>query len=59
MSAIEDVASGAKEEKSDGCGADYSVHRKVLDQLRLDEVAEKRTWSSRATVAEQVKESLR
>lgn len=46
-------------EKSDGSGADYFVHRKVLDELRLQEVAEKRTWSTKPTLAEHVKESLR
>lgn len=58
MSASED-ASGDDVEKSDGSGADYVVHRKVLDELRLQEVAEKRTWSTKPTLAEHVKESLR
>lgn len=58
MSASED-ASGDDVEKSDGSGADYFVHREVLDELRLQEVAEKRTRSTKPTLAEHVKESLR
>lgn len=56
MSASEDVASGDQVEKS----ADYLVRRKVLDELQLDQVAEKRTRSSRAIApVEEVKRSLR
>lgn len=58
MSATED-ASGDDVQKSDGSDAQYSVHRKVLDELRLQEVAEKRTWSTKPTLAEHLKESLR
>lgn len=46
-------------EQSDGSGADYFVRRKVLDELRLQEVAERRTWSTKPTLAEHVKQSLR
>lgn len=54
MAASED-ASGDKVEKS----AEYLVHRKVLDELRLEEVGEKRMCPSGPTAAEQVKELLR
>lgn len=37
----------------------YSVHRDVLDELGLEEVAQKRMWSTKPTVGEKVKESLR
>lgn len=45
--------------RDDSGGADYLVKRKVLDQLRLEEVAEKHTWSTKATLVEQLRESLR
>uniref|UniRef100_A0A3B4UWU2 Solute carrier family 26 member 6 n=1 Tax=Seriola dumerili TaxID=41447 RepID=A0A3B4UWU2_SERDU len=38
---------------------DYFVQREVLDELRLDEVAQKGTWSTKPTLGERVKESLR
>ncbi|XP_068997540.1 solute carrier family 26 member 6-like [Embiotoca jacksoni] len=38
---------------------DYFVHREVLDELRLDEVAQKGMWSTKPTLGERVKESLR
>ncbi|XP_075957611.1 solute carrier family 26 member 6-like [Anarhichas minor] len=41
---------------SDG---EYFVKRRVLDELRLDEVAQKGTWSTKPTVGERMKESLR
>uniref|UniRef100_A0A8D0ABH9 Solute carrier family 26 member 6, like 2 n=1 Tax=Sander lucioperca TaxID=283035 RepID=A0A8D0ABH9_SANLU len=40
-------------------GGGYFVQRKVLDELCLDEVAQKRTWSTKPTLSERVKESLR
>ncbi|XP_032376700.1 solute carrier family 26 member 6 isoform X2 [Etheostoma spectabile] len=46
------------EEKNCSDGA-YFVQRKVLDELSLDEVAQKRTWSTEPTLRERVKESLR
>uniref|UniRef100_A0A3Q3WXC3 STAS domain-containing protein n=1 Tax=Mola mola TaxID=94237 RepID=A0A3Q3WXC3_MOLML len=39
--------------------AEYLVKRKVLDELRLDEVAKRKTWSNKPPLGEQVKESLR
>ncbi|XP_070695314.1 solute carrier family 26 member 6 [Pempheris klunzingeri] len=42
------------------CSAgEYFVQRKVLDELRLDEVAQKGTRSAKPTVGERVKETLR
>ncbi|KAM6928798.1 solute carrier family 26 member 6 [Lycodopsis pacificus] len=41
---------------SDG---EYFVKRRVLDELRLDEVAQKGTWSTKPTVGERMTESLR
>ncbi|XP_026223382.1 prestin-like [Anabas testudineus] len=38
---------------------EYVVHREVLDDARLDEVAQKGTWSTQLTIAERVKESFR
>uniref|UniRef100_A0A8C6NR50 Solute carrier family 26 member 6 n=1 Tax=Nothobranchius furzeri TaxID=105023 RepID=A0A8C6NR50_NOTFU len=38
---------------------DFVVHREVLDENRLDEVAQKGTWSTKPTVGERVRESLR
>ncbi|KAF1390397.1 hypothetical protein PFLUV_G00057620 [Perca fluviatilis] len=46
-------------EERDCSGGGYFVQRKVLDELRLDEVAQKRTWSTKPTLSERVKESLR
>ncbi|RVE70653.1 hypothetical protein OJAV_G00066480 [Oryzias javanicus] len=37
----------------------YSVHRDVLDELGLEEVAQRGTWSTKPTVGEKVKESMR
>lgn len=45
--------------EKDYSAAEYFVQRKVLDELHVDEVAQKRTWSTKPTVGEQVKESLR
>ncbi|GAA6228960.1 solute carrier family 26 member 6-like isoform X1 [Lates japonicus] len=38
---------------------EYFVQREVLDESRLDEVAQKGTWSTKPTLGERVKESLR
>ncbi|XP_026223455.1 solute carrier family 26 member 6-like [Anabas testudineus] len=38
---------------------EYVVHREVLDDARLDEVAQKGTWSTQLTIAERAKESFR
>ncbi|KAK5863681.1 hypothetical protein PBY51_000694 [Eleginops maclovinus] len=38
---------------------EYFVKRTVLDELRLDEVAQKGTWSTKPTLGERLKESLR
>lgn len=46
-------------EERDCSGGGYFVQRKVLDELCLDEVAQKRTWSTKPTLSERVKESLR
>ena len=46
-------------EKRDCSDEDYLVQRKVLDELRLDEVAQKGTWSTKPTLVERMKESLR
>ncbi|XP_038578375.1 solute carrier family 26 member 6 isoform X3 [Micropterus salmoides] len=47
------------EERDCSFAGEYFVQRKVLDELRLDKVAQKGTWSSKPTVGERVKESLR
>lgn len=46
-------------QERDRSAGGYVVQRKVLDELRLDEVAQKGTWSIKPTVGERVKESLR
>lgn len=46
-------------EKKGHSNAEYVVRRKVLDELQLEEVAQKRTWSTKPALAERVKESLR
>ncbi|TKS77695.1 Solute carrier family 26 member 6 [Collichthys lucidus] len=46
-------------EKMDCSSGEYFVQRKVLDGLHLDEVAQRRTQSTKPTVGERVKESLR
>ncbi|KAG8002621.1 Solute carrier family 26 member 6 [Nibea albiflora] len=46
-------------EKMDCSSGEYFVQRKVLDELHLDEVAQKGTRSTKPTVGERVKESLR
>ncbi|XP_060912810.1 solute carrier family 26 member 6-like [Labrus mixtus] len=46
-------------EAQDCSAEEYFVQRKVLDELSLDEVAQKGTWSTKPTVGEQVKEALR
>ncbi|XP_037540396.1 solute carrier family 26 member 6 [Nematolebias whitei] len=38
---------------------EYVVHREVFNEPRLDEVAQKGMWSTKPTVGEQIKESLR
>uniref|UniRef100_A0A8C4F3Q5 Solute carrier family 26 member 6, like 2 n=1 Tax=Dicentrarchus labrax TaxID=13489 RepID=A0A8C4F3Q5_DICLA len=38
---------------------EYFVQRNILDELGLDEVAQKGTWSTKPTPGERVKESLR
>uniref|UniRef100_A0A3Q1G6W0 Solute carrier family 26 member 6, like 2 n=1 Tax=Acanthochromis polyacanthus TaxID=80966 RepID=A0A3Q1G6W0_9TELE len=38
---------------------EYFVQREVLDEIRLDEVAQKGTWSVKPRLGERVKESLR
>ncbi|XP_029973696.1 solute carrier family 26 member 6-like [Salarias fasciatus] len=43
----------------DGKETEYFVRRDVLDELRLDEVAQKGSWSSKPSLSEQVKDSLR
>lgn len=39
--------------------AEYFVQRKVVDELLLDELAQKGTGSTKPTLGEQVKESMR
>ncbi|TNN36349.1 Solute carrier family 26 member 6 [Liparis tanakae] len=46
-------------EKRERSAGDYVVQRRVLDEVRLDEVAQKGIWAPKATLAERVKESLR
>ncbi|KAM9350983.1 solute carrier family 26 member 6 [Symphorus nematophorus] len=46
-------------EKRDCSDGDYLVQRKVLDELCLEEVAQKGTWSTKPTLGERMKESLR
>lgn len=46
-------------EEKDLQSVEYFVKREVLDELCLDEVAEKETWSTKLTLGDQVKESLR
>ncbi|CAF95114.1 unnamed protein product [Tetraodon nigroviridis] len=38
---------------------EYFVRREVLDEARLDEVGQKQTWSTKPSLGERVKESLR
>ncbi|KAK2851498.1 hypothetical protein Q5P01_007774 [Channa striata] len=38
---------------------EYVVQREILDDVRLDEVAQKGTWTTKPTVVERVKESFR
>uniref|UniRef100_G3NCD8 SLC26A/SulP transporter domain-containing protein n=1 Tax=Gasterosteus aculeatus aculeatus TaxID=481459 RepID=G3NCD8_GASAC len=47
---------GAEESPPAG---EYLVQRRVLDEVRLEEVAQKGTWSTKPTAGERVKESLR
>uniref|UniRef100_A0A7N8WUQ5 Solute carrier family 26 member 6, like 2 n=1 Tax=Mastacembelus armatus TaxID=205130 RepID=A0A7N8WUQ5_9TELE len=42
-----------------GTEQEYIVQREVLDQVRLDEVAEKGNWTTKPSLSERVKESLR
>ncbi|KAJ4934305.1 hypothetical protein JOQ06_007103 [Pogonophryne albipinna] len=46
-------------EKKDCSLGEYFVKRRVLDELRLDELAQKGTWSTKPTLGERLKESLR
>ncbi|XP_035512532.1 solute carrier family 26 member 6 [Morone saxatilis] len=46
-------------EMKDYPAVEYFVQRNVLDELGLDEVAQKGTWSTKPTLGERVKESLR
>uniref|UniRef100_A0A8C7Y8J2 Solute carrier family 26 member 6, like 2 n=1 Tax=Oryzias sinensis TaxID=183150 RepID=A0A8C7Y8J2_9TELE len=46
-------------ERIDQSPVKYAVHRDVLDELGLEEVAQKGTWSIKPTVGDKVKESLR
>ncbi|XP_049919930.1 solute carrier family 26 member 6 [Epinephelus moara] len=46
-------------EERDCSAGEYFVKRKVLDELCLDEVAQKGTWSTKPTLGNRVKESLR
>uniref|UniRef100_A0A3P9K2N4 Si:ch211-117c9.2 n=1 Tax=Oryzias latipes TaxID=8090 RepID=A0A3P9K2N4_ORYLA len=46
-------------ERIDRSPVKYAVHRDVLDELGLEEVAQKGTWSIKPTVGEKLKESLR
>uniref|UniRef100_A0A3B4ZDC7 Solute carrier family 26 member 6 n=1 Tax=Seriola lalandi dorsalis TaxID=1841481 RepID=A0A3B4ZDC7_SERLL len=46
-------------EERDYPSRDYFVQREVLDEFRLDEVAQKGTWSTKPPLGERVKESLR
>ncbi|XP_063320106.1 solute carrier family 26 member 6 [Pelmatolapia mariae] len=46
-------------EEKDLQSVEYFVKREVLDELCLDEVAQKGTWSTKPTLGDQVKESLR
>lgn len=38
---------------------DYFVRRELLDEARLDEVGQKQTWSTKPSLGDRVKESLR
>ncbi|KAF7659905.1 hypothetical protein LDENG_00291230 [Lucifuga dentata] len=46
-------------EEPDHLDGEYFVHRGVMDELRRDEVARKRTCSTRPPLGERVKDSLR
>ncbi|XP_058500230.1 solute carrier family 26 member 6-like [Solea solea] len=46
-------------EERDCPSGSYFVRREILDELRLDEVAQKGTWSTQPPLGERVKESLR
>uniref|UniRef100_A0A8C4F493 Solute carrier family 26 member 6, like 2 n=1 Tax=Dicentrarchus labrax TaxID=13489 RepID=A0A8C4F493_DICLA len=46
-------------EMKDYPAGEYFVQRNILDELGLDEVAQKGTWSTKPTPGERVKESLR
>ncbi|XP_070824551.1 solute carrier family 26 member 6-like [Chaetodon trifascialis] len=46
-------------EKMDCSAGHYLVQRKVLDEIGLDEVAQKGMWSAKPTLGERMKESLR
>lgn len=38
---------------------EYSVQRQVLNELGLDEVAQKGSWSAKPTFSERLKDSMR
>ncbi|XP_074537034.1 solute carrier family 26 member 6-like [Halichoeres trimaculatus] len=46
-------------EEEDCSAVKYFVHRKVLDELSLDGIAQKGTWSTKPTVVEQMKDAMR
>ncbi|XP_056284915.1 solute carrier family 26 member 6-like [Pseudoliparis swirei] len=46
-------------EKRERSAGDYFVQRRVLDEVGLDEVAQKGTWAPKPRLAERLKESLR
>ncbi|XP_030588783.1 solute carrier family 26 member 6-like [Archocentrus centrarchus] len=46
-------------EEKDLSSVEYFVKREVLDELHLDEIAQKGTWSTKPTLGDRVKESLR
>uniref|UniRef100_A0A8C2XSR0 Solute carrier family 26 member 6, like 2 n=1 Tax=Cyclopterus lumpus TaxID=8103 RepID=A0A8C2XSR0_CYCLU len=46
-------------EERDRSAGEYFVQRRVLDEVRLDEVAQKGTWATKPTMGERMKESLR
>lgn len=46
-------------ERDNSSAAEYCVKRKVLDEIHLDELAQKKTRSAPSSLGEQVKDSLR
>lgn len=55
MSAGIDTDMGEKDFSS----GEYFVQRQVLNESSLEEVAQKGTWSTKTSLGDQVKESLR